>query len=273
MDYSKLLTIFGLIFNTIAAVILIFPYLNVKKNLDDDFIVSMDKDGKHTQKKHLKERRVNMWGLTFLAIGFILQLSAYFFVPIKDNDLKINSNPQATSCSKAMKIQVEAYNEDKLSSTETFDKYRVDVYNGPLAMLNPEISSSGAKNFKTIINQELSKIDINFGGKYSIVSVGMTGWGDSYFLVDRTNGKGIIFPYRITYFNSRKDSSLLIINPKYMLVNNNDVDYPEYACSNTGGPDYYVDLRPYYYSWDGDSFHQIGNSAPVNKFWKEWKLN
>lgn len=78
MDCLKLLTIFGLLFNTIAAVILIFPYLNIKKNLDDDFIVSMDKDGKHTQKKHLRERRVNIWGLTFLIVGFILQLVAVF---------------------------------------------------------------------------------------------------------------------------------------------------------------------------------------------------
>ena len=79
MDYSKLLTIFGLIFNTIAAVILIFPYLNIKKDLDDDYITSMDKDGKYTQKKHLKERHVNLWGLILLAIGFILQLFAVFF--------------------------------------------------------------------------------------------------------------------------------------------------------------------------------------------------
>jgi|GEM_PF-7116639 len=74
MDCPKLLTILGLLFNALAAAILIFPYLNIKKNLDDDYITSMDKDGKYTQKKHLKERRVNMWGLTFLASGFILQL-------------------------------------------------------------------------------------------------------------------------------------------------------------------------------------------------------
>lgn len=79
MDCSGLLTIFGLIFNTLAAVILIFPYLNIKKDIDDDRINSMGIDGKYTQKKHLKERRVNLWGLTFLAIGFILQLIAIIF--------------------------------------------------------------------------------------------------------------------------------------------------------------------------------------------------
>jgi len=78
MDCSKLLTIFGLLFNTIATVILIFPYFNIKKNLDDDYIISMGKDGKYTQKKHLKERQTNLWGLIFLAIGFILQLIAVF---------------------------------------------------------------------------------------------------------------------------------------------------------------------------------------------------
>lgn len=78
MECSKLLTIFGLMFNTLAAIILIFPYLNIKKNLDDDYITSMNKDGKYTQKKHLKERYINLWGLILLAIGFILQLLAIF---------------------------------------------------------------------------------------------------------------------------------------------------------------------------------------------------
>jgi hypothetical protein len=69
----------GLIFNTIAAVILIFPNLNIKKDIDDDLITSMDKDGKYTQRKHLKEKRLNLWGLMFLAIGFIFQLLAVSF--------------------------------------------------------------------------------------------------------------------------------------------------------------------------------------------------
>ena len=78
MEDSKLFIIIGLIFNTLASVILIFPYLNNKKNIDDDYIISMDKDGKYTQKKHLKEKCTNILGLTFLLIGFILQLVAVF---------------------------------------------------------------------------------------------------------------------------------------------------------------------------------------------------
>ncbi len=79
MDCSKLLTIIGLILGTIASMILIFPNLNIKKSLDDDHIVSMDKDGKFTQKKHLKEKCINLWGLILLTIGFALQLFAVLF--------------------------------------------------------------------------------------------------------------------------------------------------------------------------------------------------
>lgn len=78
MQTQDILTITGLIFNTAAAIILIFPNLNIKKKLDDDYIIASGKNGEYTQKKHLKERRLNLFGLTLLATGFILQLLALF---------------------------------------------------------------------------------------------------------------------------------------------------------------------------------------------------
>ena len=79
MNCSKFLTIVGLVFGVVASGILIFPNLNVKKNIKNDYITSIDRDGKYTQRKHLKERNINLWGLILLAIGFVLQLLPFLF--------------------------------------------------------------------------------------------------------------------------------------------------------------------------------------------------
>ncbi|MEI8337910.1 MAG: hypothetical protein WCF92_02040 [bacterium] len=72
---SIFLSTTGLVLNTIAAGILIIPNIRKTRNIDDDFIVSMDKKtGDYTQKKHLRERRLNVFGLILLALGFLLQL-------------------------------------------------------------------------------------------------------------------------------------------------------------------------------------------------------
>lgn len=72
---SASLNILGLILNTIAAVVLIIPNLKVTKNIDDDLIVLSDqKTGNYTQKKHLRERKLNIAGLVLLVLGFLLQL-------------------------------------------------------------------------------------------------------------------------------------------------------------------------------------------------------
>lgn len=78
MDCSIIFTLAGLIFGVLASLVLIIPNLNIKKDLNDDYIVAMDKEGKYTQRKHLKEKNLNILGLVFLAIGFLLQLSAIF---------------------------------------------------------------------------------------------------------------------------------------------------------------------------------------------------
>lgn len=74
MNNGKLLTLIGLAFNTIASVIVLYPLLNTKKNVDDDYILSMDKKGNYTQKKHLKDRNVGILGFSLFALGFILQI-------------------------------------------------------------------------------------------------------------------------------------------------------------------------------------------------------
>lgn len=76
-NYPEIFNITGLVFNTIGAVILIIPNLSIHKDIDDDLIVSNYKDGRYTQRKHIKDRKINMVGLIFILIGFLLQLVSH----------------------------------------------------------------------------------------------------------------------------------------------------------------------------------------------------
>ncbi len=74
MNISKFLTLTGLALNTIASVIVLYPLLNTKKNVDDDYILNMDRKGNYTQKKHLKDKRIGVLGFSLFALGFMLQI-------------------------------------------------------------------------------------------------------------------------------------------------------------------------------------------------------
>jgi len=79
MSCSRILTVIGLIFNTLAALILIIPSLSLTRNIEDDHIQSMDGKGNYTQNKHIREQQINFAGLLFLSLGFVLQLLAILF--------------------------------------------------------------------------------------------------------------------------------------------------------------------------------------------------
>lgn len=75
MEYSKLISIIGLILNTFASIILIWPYIFEKHFIGDDFITDMNmKSGEFHQKKDFKKYKNNLLGLVFMCIGFIFQL-------------------------------------------------------------------------------------------------------------------------------------------------------------------------------------------------------
>ena len=75
MNISTVLILVGLIFNTLASLMMMYPYLNIRRNVDDDFIIDIDKEtGEYTQKKHIKDRRLGMAGFFLFTIGFALQL-------------------------------------------------------------------------------------------------------------------------------------------------------------------------------------------------------
>lgn len=75
MSFAILFIVSGLISNTCASLIMLYPYLNISRNVDDDYIVKMDqKTGNYTQKKHLKDRKLGLIGFSLFALGFVLQI-------------------------------------------------------------------------------------------------------------------------------------------------------------------------------------------------------
>lgn len=75
MSLAILFIVLGLIMNTCASLVMLYPYLNISRNVDDDYIVKMDqKTGDYTQKKHLKDRTLGLLGFSLFALGFFLQI-------------------------------------------------------------------------------------------------------------------------------------------------------------------------------------------------------
>lgn len=73
MNSSIILILIGLSFHASASLVMLYPHLSIRRNVDDDFIVNMDKKtGDYTQKKHIKDRKLGMVGFILFAIGFIL---------------------------------------------------------------------------------------------------------------------------------------------------------------------------------------------------------
>lgn len=75
MTPSIILILIGLSFNTLASLVMLYPYLSIRRNVDDDFIVDMDKEtGNYTQKKHIKDRKLGIAGFVLFATGFTFQI-------------------------------------------------------------------------------------------------------------------------------------------------------------------------------------------------------
>ena len=75
MNLSSVLILIGLSLNTMASLIMLYPYLNTRKNVDDDFIVDMNMNtGDYTQKKHLEDKKLGKIGYILFALGFLLQI-------------------------------------------------------------------------------------------------------------------------------------------------------------------------------------------------------
>jgi hypothetical protein len=74
MIYSQFFIIIGLAINTVASLVMLFPYLKITRNVDDDFILNMNKEGDCTQKKHRRDRKLGLVGFSLFFIGFVFQM-------------------------------------------------------------------------------------------------------------------------------------------------------------------------------------------------------
>ena len=179
-------------------------------------------------------------------------------------------------CSQFIIAQEKAINSDPLVNTETFDKYPVaSVLQTTPANLDTN-SNAFAHEFRSALKDQLSKAGVNFAGHYSIVDVGMTGWGASYYIVDRNNGKAYTFPYEATFLDFREDSNLILMNSKQDILNFiQQSTSPSDPCMSTGTIGvYYTDARPFYLLWQDNKLQVLGSGSstpPVNPFWTEFK--
>jgi Na+/H+ antiporter NhaD/arsenite permease-like protein len=75
MNLATGLIILGLLLNTIASIVLLLSYLNIEKNVQDEYITDMDKKtGKYIQIKDLKNFKISVLGFVLFIFGFIFQI-------------------------------------------------------------------------------------------------------------------------------------------------------------------------------------------------------
>src|SRR5688572_15090772 len=176
----------------------------------------------------------------------------------------------ADSCANALAAQALDLERDRQAAPRAFDAYPAPLVRlAKLADLD-ENSSRYAQTFRTKLRQALAQTGINFAGRYSIVAVGMTGWGNNYWVVDRRNGRAWEFPYHAAALEFRAESRLIVMNPR---------DSIAHMLETMGGGCAYLnqqqvsDLRPFYFSWNDDSLVQITppeSPPPVNTFWVDY---
>jgi hypothetical protein len=173
---------------------------------------------------------------------------------------KLDKNDQ---CVREIIEQINYFKNEKLSELITFDKYQTNIFNDELEDLDIS-SSDSARMFRTAIRYDLKDYGVNFAGHYTIASVGMTGWGENYWIVDRENGKAYEFPYQAEFIDFRKESNLIIINSKdqilkYMKESNNYLD----VCTNGLFYPKYYELRPSYLLWENNEIKIIDNPKNI----------
>ncbi|MFQ6051883.1 MAG: hypothetical protein ACE5K4_09345 [Candidatus Hydrothermarchaeota archaeon] len=84
MDYSEILSIIGLFFDFLGAVILMFPLFESKEKIKElvsstDYKPIFEEDKARLKESLLEEINIGIIGLTFIFSGFLLQIIAKFY--------------------------------------------------------------------------------------------------------------------------------------------------------------------------------------------------
>ena len=177
------------------------------------------------------------------------------------------------ACTRAVSDQLRELRADTLSAHFTFDRYPARSAR-PRRPAPLDLSSlRSARTFRTKIGEALDTAGVNFAGHYSIVAVGMTGWGPNYWIVDRRTGRAFEFPYQATYLEFAERSTLVIMDSKEAIMRavGQMADLRD-GCANMGARRH-MDLRPFYFRWTNDRLEQLapqGVTPPLNAFWKDY---
>jgi hypothetical protein len=179
-------------------------------------------------------------------------------------------DPADADCRRRMKEQLEAMSRDVLAGRETFEKHPArEQLSGPPADVDLD-SSRYARAFRTRLREELAANGVNFAGAYSLVSVGMTGWGNNWYIVDRRTGEVTLFPWYAAFLDFRKDSNLLVMNPRDDIRKTLDEQEPDCHFLNQ---QLLTSLRSFYFLWQDGRLVLLGPTdlePPRNRFWDEY---
>lgn len=184
-----------------------------------------------------------------------------------------SSTSTSTDCAPFIATQEAALKNDPLAGRETFGKYpasgQLQGTPGSLAAT----SSVYVEMFRGALKAALATTPVNFAGHYSIVSVGLTGWGKNYYIIDRATGAAYPFPYEATFLDFNKDSDLILMNSEHDILNFIQQNGAG-SCMSTGvAGTYYTDARPFYLLWQNNQLEVLGprgTQPPINPFWSEY---
>ncbi|MFL5530118.1 MAG: hypothetical protein ACJ791_12195 [Gemmatimonadaceae bacterium] len=189
--------------------------------------------------------------------------------------MRATSNAQnaVDSCQSWIQDQATFLRNERLADSLTFDRFPASrAARRVLASLDASTSRS-ARAFRTRLRAALDTAGINFAGAYTIVSVGMTGWGDNHWIVDRRTGRAQELPYKAVYLEFSPRSSLLIVNPRDSILKAlRELQEPLNACAFLG-PQRLTELRPIYFVWSDGTLRQIAPAdarAEENRFWRDY---
>jgi|SRR3989344_584573 len=189
------------------------------------------------------------------------------------DNLQLDDWDKDGKCLDATRKQISYLKNEKLSEQFTFDKYKVnELFTGKLADL--DISNNKyARTYRTVLREDLKKEGINFAGHYSIVSVGMTGIGESYYIVDGTNGKAYTFPYWAYTLDFKKDSNLIIMDAKDKIFEQmrEFISYSDNCAFTLARSSTLVEQKPFYFLWENNELKLLGPTdikPPINGFWE-----
>jgi hypothetical protein len=204
----------------------------------------------------------------FLTAGVLVALYARRGQPPR---VALPRADQPRECADHLSTQAAYLDREPFAEDLVFERFPVPVFSGfRPAPLDPN-SSRLTREFRTRLREELNAQGVNFAGHYSLVGVGMTGWGMNYWIVDRRNGRAVEFPFHATFLDFDPRSSLIIMNHRDSIVSLLR-QQKEGGCFFLNQENA-ASLRPFYFNWGSDTLSRLAPqdlAPPVNSFWLDY---